>query len=116
MKVSHASYGCSVRCARDHTDSPGGARSSSRTSFTSVDSERTIGWSAAVVSASANPNASTATMSRVGRRIGTDSPSITSETRANVPASRANHPVVSELGACAIMPATSSRPCVGRIP
>ena len=33
-----------------------------------------------------------------------------------VVASRANHPAVSELGACDIMPVRSSRPCVGRIP
>src|SRR5688572_21824608 len=43
LKVSHASHGCSVRCARAHADSPGGAITSSRTSFTSVDSRRTIG-------------------------------------------------------------------------
>jgi hypothetical protein len=110
LKVCHASYGCSVRWARTQTDNPGGARISSRTSFTSADSRATIGCSAALVSGSARPKASTATTSRVGNTTGIGSPSKTSETRANVRASRANHPVVSELGACGIMPVRSSRP------
>ena len=76
----------------------------------------TIGCSAAAVSGSARPNASTATTSVVGKRVGIGSPSRTSETRAKVSASRANQPVVSELGACGIMPVRSSRPWVGRMP
>ena len=39
-----------------------------------------------------------------------------SETRANVCASRANQPVVSEVGACGSMPVRSRRPWVGRMP
>jgi hypothetical protein len=116
LKVRHASHGCSVRCARAQVDIPGGAMTSSRTSFTSVESRRTIGASAALVSASAKPKASLATISVVGRAPGIGSPSSTSDTRASVAASRANHPVVSEPGACGIMPVRSSRPCVGRMP
>jgi hypothetical protein len=75
-----------------------------------------MGSSAAAVSSSAKPKASAATINRVGTAAGTGSPSSTSETRANVAASRANQPVVSELGACGIMPVRSSRPWVGRMP
>ena len=39
-----------------------------------------------------------------------------SQQAAEIAASRPNQPVVSEVGACAIMPLRSSRPCVGRIP
>ena len=41
---------------------------------------------------------------------------MTPDTRANVAASRANQPVVSERGACGSMPVTGSRPWVGRMP
>ncbi len=41
---------------------------------------------------------------------------MTAETRAKVAASRANQPVVSEVGACGSIPVTSIRPCVGRMP
>src|SRR5262250_2182874 len=41
-----------------------------------------MGWSAAVVSRSARPNASTATTRRRGRVVGTGSPSKTSDARA----------------------------------
>ena len=51
-----------------------------------------------------------------GKAAGIASPSITEDTLAKVSASRANQPVVSEVGAWGIMPATSMRPCVGRIP
>jgi hypothetical protein len=44
------------------------------------------------------------------------SPSMTPDTRAHVPASRANQHVVSERGACGSMPVTGSRPWVGRMP
>jgi hypothetical protein len=37
-------------------------------------------------------------------------------TQAKVSASRANQPVVSELGAWLIIPARLRRPCVGRMP
>ena len=56
--------------------------------------------------ASAKPNASTATISRVGSARGIASPSMHAETRAKVAASRANQPVVSEVGACGSMPAS----------
>jgi len=55
-------------------------------------------------------------ISRRGVFVGIGSSSMTLDTLAKVPKSRANQPVVSELGACCIMPATSSRPCVGLIP
>ncbi len=105
-----------MRCARAQTDSPGGARSSSRTSRTRPDSRHTIGRRAAAVSSSARPKASVATTRRVGSSDAAGSPSSTSETRAKVSASRANHPVVSEPGAWRIMPPRSSRPWVGRMP
>src|SRR6266850_147811 len=55
-------------------------------------------------------------ISTLGRAGAIASPSMTPDTRANVPASRANQPVVSERGACGSMPVTGSRPWVGRIP
>ena len=116
LKVSQASPDWSMRWARAHTDRPGGASISSRASFTSSESRQTIGRSAAAVSSSARPKASAATTRRVSRVVAAGSPSITSETRANVSASRANHPVVSEAGAWRVMPVRSSRPWVGRIP
>ena len=105
-----------MRCARAQAARPGGAITSSRTSPTSRRAARTIGCSAAAVSGSAKPNASVATTRRVGSVAGIGSPSSTAETRAKVSASRANQPVVSELGACGIMPVRSSRPWVGRMP
>jgi hypothetical protein len=51
-----------------------------------------------------------------GQRRWIGSPSSTVETLANVAVSRANQPVVSELGAWGSMPVRSSRPCVGRMP
>ena len=60
--------------------------------------------------------AAAAMISRVGSAGGVSSSSMTLETLVKVAASRANHPVVSEVGACCIMPETSSRPWVGRIP
>jgi hypothetical protein len=66
--------------------------------------------------ASANPNASTAITRLVGKACGTSSPSITEDTLAKVVASRANQPVVSDVGAWGSMPVMSIRPCVGRMP
>ena len=71
--MCQASWDCKGRCARDHTDRPGGARRSSRTSRTSAESLPTIGCSAAAVSPSAKPKASTATTSLVGKPLGMDS-------------------------------------------
>jgi hypothetical protein len=72
---------------------------SSRMSPSRAPSRVTIGFKAAATSASAKPKASTATINRAGSAVGMASPSITAETRAKVAASRANQPVVSEVGA-----------------
>ena len=76
----------------------------------------TIGCSASEVSVSAKPKASTATTSFDGKAVGISSPSITAQTFAKVSASRANQPVVSEVGAWGSMPVTSILPWVGRMP
>ena len=116
LKVSQASEGCRVRCARAHCTMPAGAMTSSRVSATIARNRSTIGCNAAPTSGSAKAKASAATISRSGSADGTGSPSMTVATLAKVPASRANHPVVSELGACGIIPVTGSLPCVGRMP
>jgi hypothetical protein len=88
---------------------------SSRAGPTIRSSFSSIGRNATATSGSAKLNASTAIKSFVGRGLGF-SPRSTVLTRANVSASRANQPAVSELGACGINPVTGIRPCVGRIP
>ena len=72
---------------------------SSRLAPASAARRFTIGCRAAATSASAKPKASTATISLVGNFVGIASPSITEETLAKVSASRANQPVVSDVGA-----------------
>ena len=116
LKVTQASEGCRVRCARAHWVKPAGAMTSSRTLPISSLSRPSIGCSAAATSGSANAKASAATIRRVGNAAGMASASMTPEILAKVSGSRANQPVVSELGACGIMPETSTRPWVGRIP
>ena len=75
-----------------------------------------MGASAWIMAAPANPKASVARNSRVGRASGMSSPSMTADTRANVTPSRANQPVVSDVGAWGSMPSTGTRPWVGRMP
>jgi len=41
---------------------------------------------------------------------------LTADTRAKVLPSRANQPVVSDVGACAALPRTGTRPWAGRMP
>ena len=115
-KVSQASQGWSVRCAFAQAERPGGAIVTSSGAPTIRPSRSTAGRSASATSSSAKPKASTATSSRSGSASGIASCSSTAETRAKVSALRANQPVVSELGAWAIMPRRSSRPQVGRMP
>jgi hypothetical protein len=89
---------------------------SSRLSPRRAASLLTKGCNTAPTSGSTNAKASLATISRSGKVAGISSPSMTADTRAKVRASRANQPVVSELGACGSMPPTGILPCVGRMP
>ena len=87
-KVAQDSLDCSTRCARCHTDRPGGAMRSSSREANSAARRSSGGCSATRTAASANPNASTATISRVGNAVGKAAPNKASPTRANVAPSR----------------------------
>ena len=108
--VSQASAGCSVRCARAQTESPWGAIVSSRTGPMRRVRRKTMGFSAACTSLSANPKASTAMTTFFGSSWVRSSPSIFWPTRVNVAASRANQPVVSDDGAWGSIPSSGKRP------